>query len=270
MGDPYKILGVSPNAEDIVIEAAYRTLVKEHHPDAGGDPEKFDQLKKAYDSIMSDGEPSSDSYASDDYFQSFADALQGIGTPVTSETVRGTLSSDLIIEKGPIKIELISLFRTDISELVFDHLVEERETENRYIAVFRVENISDNVEEWNSDKISYVDEMGQQYSDVSGGFLAADHLSPLSSQFTSTVAELQPRAHTLCISTPENIPPEVSINRVVYNHNEFPGNQTSGGIIERHRCVFDIDSETQAQMRQLLSKILPNEKKDGIEGELMK
>ncbi|MFN9916067.1 MAG: J domain-containing protein, partial [Pirellulaceae bacterium] len=36
--DPYQVLGVNPQASHGEIKAAYRALVKRHHPDAGGDP----------------------------------------------------------------------------------------------------------------------------------------------------------------------------------------------------------------------------------------
>ena len=57
--DPYKILGVSPNASDDEIKKAYRELSRKYHPDANsGNPladlaeEKFKEVQTAYSRIM--------------------------------------------------------------------------------------------------------------------------------------------------------------------------------------------------------------------------
>jgi DnaJ-class molecular chaperone len=42
--DLYSVLGVSRDAETSEIRTAYKQLAKEHHPDKGGDPEKFKTL----------------------------------------------------------------------------------------------------------------------------------------------------------------------------------------------------------------------------------
>ena len=53
--DPYKILGVSPNASDEEIKRAYRRLAKQYHPDRNpGDQEaarKMQQVNAAYEQI---------------------------------------------------------------------------------------------------------------------------------------------------------------------------------------------------------------------------
>jgi len=53
---PYYILGVHPDALDIVVKGAYRALARKYHPDVNpGDEsaeEKFKQINNAYDTIM--------------------------------------------------------------------------------------------------------------------------------------------------------------------------------------------------------------------------
>lgn len=51
MDDYYKILGLEPDASKEEVKGAYRDLVKQHHPDKGGDPEKFRKINKAYRGI---------------------------------------------------------------------------------------------------------------------------------------------------------------------------------------------------------------------------
>ncbi len=47
--DPYRVLGVPPAATAAEIKAAYRALVKQHHPDAGGDARTILELNAAWE-----------------------------------------------------------------------------------------------------------------------------------------------------------------------------------------------------------------------------
>ena len=47
--DYYEILGLNKDATESEIKKAYRKLVLEHHPDKGGDEEKFKEIAEAYD-----------------------------------------------------------------------------------------------------------------------------------------------------------------------------------------------------------------------------
>lgn len=60
MKDPYSILGISKNASDEEVKAAYKALVRKYHPDNYGDDnplkelanEKMQEVNQAYDEIM--------------------------------------------------------------------------------------------------------------------------------------------------------------------------------------------------------------------------
>lgn len=47
--DYYEILGVSKDADEKAIKKAFRKLAQKHHPDAGGDEEKFKEINEAYE-----------------------------------------------------------------------------------------------------------------------------------------------------------------------------------------------------------------------------
>ncbi len=48
-GDPYAILHLQPTAPRSVVDAAYRALAKENHPDIGGDPAIMRRLTEAHE-----------------------------------------------------------------------------------------------------------------------------------------------------------------------------------------------------------------------------
>jgi curved DNA-binding protein len=51
--DLYSILGIARTASDDEIKKAYRRLASQHHPDKGGDKEKFQEIQQAY-AVLSD------------------------------------------------------------------------------------------------------------------------------------------------------------------------------------------------------------------------
>ncbi len=66
--DPYKVLGVSPDASDEEVKKAYRDLTKKYHPDLHPDDkdaaQKMNDINTAYDQIKSGNVPGTTSYSS--------------------------------------------------------------------------------------------------------------------------------------------------------------------------------------------------------------
>ena len=48
----YKILGLDDNVTNKEIKERYRYLIKQYHPDNGGDSKEFIKIQKAYEKIM--------------------------------------------------------------------------------------------------------------------------------------------------------------------------------------------------------------------------
>jgi DnaJ-class molecular chaperone len=47
MDNPYDVFGIAEDAPAALIERTYKSLVKKHHPDNGGDPNMFNKIQQA-------------------------------------------------------------------------------------------------------------------------------------------------------------------------------------------------------------------------------
>ncbi|MFC6616117.1 DUF5797 family protein [Halopenitus salinus] len=254
MANPYDVLGVHPDADEEVVKAVYQALVKKHHPDQGGDQEEFQRIKEAYDQIEDSTGTKQQRQDRDAAFEGFADSILGLSTPVTSETIRGRLSDDLSIHQGPVQVSLLGFFRTDITDLVWEHKRDSANTSNRFLALFHIENTSEYVQKWQgSAETKYVGTDGYNYESMQNSFLATEQYSPLPAQYSVDFVDMEPGTQTLGVVAPEEIPIGVDVDRVIYSQNVFEGDQTDGWVQHKYRFVFDITPETRKQMRALVA-----------------
>ena len=94
----YNILGVDKNAEKSKIKKAYHKLAVKHHPDKGGDPDKFKKIAEAFEVL-------SDENKRKTYDSGGKDALgggEGGGNPMDmfSHMFSGNMSSNSRVKKG--------------------------------------------------------------------------------------------------------------------------------------------------------------------------
>lgn len=52
INDAFTLLGLGKSCDPDTAKARWREMVKAYHPDVGGDPDKFQELKKAYDIVL--------------------------------------------------------------------------------------------------------------------------------------------------------------------------------------------------------------------------
>jgi len=76
-GNYYDILGIKKNASSDEVKKAFRRLARKHHPDAGGEEEKFKQINEAYE-VLSDPEKRTQY---DQYGQYFSQGVPPGGAP---------------------------------------------------------------------------------------------------------------------------------------------------------------------------------------------
>tara|TARA_Y100001938_G_C8025494_1_gene397765 strand:+ start:221 stop:823 length:603 start_codon:yes stop_codon:yes gene_type:complete len=103
--NPYEILGVTKAANDSDIKKAYRKLAAKHHPDRGGDENKFKQINEAYSLISTEQKRQQYEYSNSahsnfgDIFGNFGSVFEDLfGTPKPKSQPKVQKDQDLVFD----------------------------------------------------------------------------------------------------------------------------------------------------------------------------
>lgn len=121
MKDYYNILGVPRSATQDEIKKAYRTLAMKHHPDRGGDQNKFQEIQEAYNTLSDDNlraqhdNPGYNNFnfGGDDIFGSF------FGSPFGGFQFRSTPKNSNVTAVVDISLEEVLTGKTIDAEVGF-------------------------------------------------------------------------------------------------------------------------------------------------------
>tara|TARA_Y100000310_G_scaffold111616_1_gene110012 strand:- start:26 stop:625 length:600 start_codon:yes stop_codon:yes gene_type:complete len=120
MFDPYKVLGISRNADEDEIKKAYHKLAMKYHPDKGGDEEKFKQVSEAYSVLTGNGgsKQHQQSGGFGDVFSGFGDMFNSFfgNTPPRNPPAHEQADDELVFD---IKISLEQIKKGVVQNFVF-------------------------------------------------------------------------------------------------------------------------------------------------------
>lgn len=255
--NPYKVLGVHPEADDTVVEAAYYSLVKKHHPDQGGDENKFKKIQSAYQQITQ-GSGDESSVNSDVNGGDIFGLFDVFDTPIATEKVTGNVTDDLVIEGNQLTVCLINIQNADISDYAdnSNEFTDNFDNTNRLITILHVKNHSNHVQNFKPTELRIIGQDEKRYDATYAGMVAGEYsnqVKSLPSHLYDGSREMEPHTKANFISTIEDMPDSVQIDRVIYPFKLFDGHQIDGLVQEKTRYVFDIEPKHWEQF-ELVSK----------------
>jgi hypothetical protein len=249
MEDPYAVLGVREDAPMPVIEAAYKQLSKEYHPDSGsGNTEKFKEVQEAYNKLQqkSDSERVTDSSDTDSRVTS--DKAEWEGWDVGDHTFGGMPTEESSGEGTPDQVEvdgkymdvtLTGVERRDISDLISGRKIKELDSTEKLVISFDLYNKSGQRLKWNSGDMDVIDTEGYTYHSGLDIFIKEKELDP---RWASNVVELESGTRSKFVTVMDEVPKDSKVTRIVHTLSVHEPGKVSGWVKEEERYVFDIES----------------------------
>lgn len=243
MESHYDVLGLSPDASHAEVREAYRTLLKEYHPDHGGSRAAFLRIKTAYERITGEDAPEGRETDGGAVTRTNPDGIDPTYPIDSSErstahgpTVRGTY----------LRLTLSGLVRErELRSIVpdYDGTSEARRT----VAFFEVENVGDRPLTWRGrEGTSFVGDDGFMYE---GSSIVTPHVDRLPPTWCASAVTVQPGRALNGLVIAQELPDDVEIESVIYTQ-DVP-NRSGAGREETERYLFDLKPSVRATLDEI-------------------
>ncbi|WP_440769565.1 J domain-containing protein [Natronorubrum sp. DTA28] len=244
MESHYEALGLPPTADERAVRQAYRTLLKEHHPDQGGSRKRFLRIKTAYEAIVGEqppDDPETDGGAIPHLRDGASDPRQTPPTydPDARSADESPVDSHETLTVGGQYLTLtLSALVHDISlaDLVDEHVPA---ATDRTVAFFRVHNTSSQPRCWRGKaNTSFIGDDGFLYE---GSSIVTPHAEQLPERWCGTDVEIQPGQALDAVVIAQEMPADVAVEKVLYTQranetsdNELGDDDETVGDTERY------------------------------------
>lgn len=257
MHRPYNVLGVDPGAADDVVRAAYRTLMKKHHPDQGGSAEEFIRVKRAYEAIeRNDASARSARTTGDgrrrrstDGGTATRDGASSAGVDVAEHAdataVNCACGVGLELRGEYLTLRLVALVDdVDVTKLVASHALEGYD--ERTAAFLTVENVSDRTVRWRGNQcLRFVGTDGHAYESASEYRASEPKLPP---RWKGSDVAVEPGTRMNAVVIAEELPENVEVGELAYTQNVFARRGVGSGIEDKERFCFEVGASVKRHL----------------------
>ncbi|WP_440765757.1 J domain-containing protein [Natronorubrum sp. DTA7] len=248
MESHYEALGLSPTADERAVRRAYRSLLKEHHPDQGGSRERFLRIKTAYEAIVGeqplDG-PETDGGTIPPVCDGASGPRQAPPTydPDARSADESAVDSHETLTVGGRHLTLtLSALVHDLSlaDLVDEHVPV---ATDRTVAFFCVHNTSSQPRCWRGKaNTSFIGDDGFLYE---GSSIVTPHAEQLPERWCGTDVEIPPGRALDAVVIAQEMPADVTVETVLYTqHASETGDNAPDGVDEptedTERYLFEL------------------------------
>ncbi len=236
MESHYEVLGVSPDADREEVRRAYRSLLKDHHPDQGGSRERFLRIRDAYERITGESAPPRGKAISGAILEESVD-------PTFDLDVREQrLDRGLTVSGNSLTLSLVGLVQgMELSTLITAPSLST--DTRRSVAFFEIENTGSDTLEWHGyDRTSFIGDDGFMYE---GSSIVQPHADDLPGRWYAGEVAIEPGRALDAVVVAQEVPGDVTIEEVLYTQHVYDEGED---ITETERYLFDLKPRVRGSL----------------------